>query len=504
LSPEPPRSEAGAEAVSPEPRSLVLLGIPVHDVTEDEAVAWAVARARSRRRGHIVTSNLDFARLAAVDPEMCRIHADAALVIPDGMPLVWISRFFGPRLRERVAGSDLVLRIAEAARDHGLSLYAVGSGPGVAQKALGILQERYPGLRVAGWDSPPLAPILSMEDAAVLDRVRAARPDILLVAFGAPKQEKWIRLHDLDWGVPVSMGIGGSLDFIAGTQARAPRWTHRIGMEWFWRLAGQPRRLFKRYFLDFLFLAGTLARSLLLRLAPAGAIRRPTAPPEDSLRAREARLIVVERGGALPESDGRSIVLDLSGRTWLDSADLGRLVTLARRCRDRGGRLFLVGRAPRVERLLRLQRLHGYLELPESEKELLASLDRLRSSTGPGGAQLHRSAHRLQVLFPEEFGRETVARVREEFLRHWNSGEVREVVLDASRVEFIDSSGARFLLAAQRLVEREPGRSIWLSGFTEDRLRMLRRDGLGAIPVDRRKVFRNGASAESGGPGRRD
>lgn len=483
MSPEPPRSDAASEAASPEPRALVLFGIPVHDVTEDEVVAWMVARARSGRRGHIVTSNLDFARLAAVDPEMRRIHADAELVIPDGMPLVWFSRLFGPRLRERVAGSDLVSRFAEAARDHGLSVYAVGSAPGVAERALGILKERYPGLRVAGWESPPVAPILAMEDAPVLERVRAAHPDVLFVAFGAPKQEKWIRLHHLDWGVPVSIGIGGSLDFIAGTQTRAPRWAQRIGMEWFWRMAGQPRRLFKRYLLDFLYLAGTLTRSLLLRLSPAGPTRLPPPPAPGLLAGREADLILMDAEGKFPEPSARSAVLDLSRRAWLDSEDLGRLASLARRCRERGGRLFLVGRAPRVDRLLRLQGLEGYLALPGSERDLLDSLDRMGPPGATEPARLLRSGPRLEVSIPAEFARETVSRVREEFLRHWNSGEIREVVLDASGMEFMDSAGARFLLAAQRLVEREPGRSIRLSGFSEDRLQVFRREGLGSLPT---------------------
>src|SRR6185295_1702040 len=151
-------------------------------------------------------------------------------------------------------------RLAAVARDHGLSIYALGGKPGVAAEAMRILQERSPGLRVAGCGSPPLSTLLDMDHATIRREISDARPDILLVAFGAPKQDKWIRMNSSRIGVPVSLGIGGSLDFIAGAQKRAPRWTQAIGMEWFWRLASQPTRLFRRYSSNLLFLFVMLTR----------------------------------------------------------------------------------------------------------------------------------------------------------------------------------------------------------------------------------------------------
>ncbi len=478
------------------PGPLVLFGVPVHNVSEAEALTWILERARSHRPGQVVTSNLDFALQAWRDPEMHRIHLEAELVIPDGMPFVWFSRFLGPRLRERVAGSDLVPRLAEAARDRGLSLYAVGGAPGVAERALRILQERYPGLRVAGWESPPMAPLHQMDHEALLRGIREARPDILLVAFGAPKQDKWIRLHLGDWDVPVAIGVGGSLDFIAGVQSRAPGWIRRIGLEWLWRMAGQPRRLFKRYFLDFLFLAGMAGRLFLLKISRGPAARPWPGPDTERLARLGAERIPFRRlrDGAeaeafftehAPGASPKSIVMDLVSSPWLSSLELGVLVRLARKCRAAGRRLCLVGASGRLRALLSLYRLDRYLDLPRSTEEL----ERTLAADGDG-SRLDRAGPRLRLILPEEFGGPAVERIRKEFLRAWGEGALREVVLDAGRMRYIDAAGARFLLAARRLVEREPGRSLWLRGFPVTTLEAMRRDGLEGVRVDRRETFR--------------
>lgn len=481
-----------------EPRVLLLFGVPIHDVTEDQVEAWMMERVRSRQRSHIVTSNLDFVRLASADPEMHRIHLEGDLVIADGMPLVWFSRLFGPALRERVAGSDLIVRFARAARDHQLSVYALGAAPGVAERAMKMLEERFPGLRVAGWESPPPALLMKMEDEATVRKIQEARPDILFVAMGSPKQEKWIRLHHPDLNVPVAIGIGASFDFLAGAQSRAPRWLQKIGMEWLWRLAGQPRRLFHRYFHDFLYLGTWLVRFFLLRCSPGGASRKVPPPDAPVVAAEEAALVRMVRGSMPKAAGARSVVLDLSAHLWLDSVALGSIVSLGRRCRDRGGRLFLAGRAPRVERLLRMLRMDRYLEIPETSEDLLRELRRLRDPQSRGQEHLRRSADRLHVILPREFTRDTVARVRQEFLRHWTTGEIRECVVDASQMSYIDIAGARFLRAAQRLVEREPGRSMWLLGFPDEPLRRMRREGLDSVRVDRRSRFRSMESAAAG------
>src|SRR6185436_10826752 len=341
-----PGGERGSSP-SGTPPLLVLFGVPFHNVTLDESLAWIAARAKSGRSSQIVTTNLDFILQAWKDPEMHRIHHEADLVVADGWPPVAFSGFLGPKLKERVAGSDIVPRLASVARDHGLSLYALGGKPGVAQEAMRILGERAPGLRVAGCGSPPLSSLLDMDHAAIRREIADARPDILLVAFGAPKQDKWIRMNASRIGVPVSLGIGGSLDFIAGTQKRAPRWTQAIGMEWFWRLATQPIRLFRRYSTNLIFLAVMLARLTCIRMLPAGRSVTPDAVPEPSVPALpplstpEAADDFCSRHEAAARTGG--LALNLSDLRWLNSLELGAVARLSRAAREGGRSLLLLG-----------------------------------------------------------------------------------------------------------------------------------------------------------------
>ncbi|MBI4566718.1 MAG: WecB/TagA/CpsF family glycosyltransferase [Planctomycetes bacterium] len=484
---------------------LVLFGIPLQNMTQEETVAWIVDRARSGVPGQVVTANLDFALQARRDPEMHRIQLEGDLVVPDGMPLVWLSRWFGPALKDRVAGSDLVPRLAEAARDNGLSLYAVGSAPGVAEKVMRLLQEQYPGLRVAGWESPPLTPFLDMDHRGIARRIQEAKPDIVLVAFGAPKQEKWIRLHLRDMNAPVAIGVGASLDFLAGEQVRAPQWIQNAGMEWFWRMAREPRRLAKRYAEDLLFLARMLARLAWLRLKPAEA--RRVKPPDPAriaaLGAVWAVFSPLRRAADAedffrtyePVTQERSLVLDLSRTRWLNSLELGALVRLGRVCRRRNRRLYLFSAIPRVRELILLYQLNRYVELAPTMDKLERGLERLRSAEH-FAVRVNRTGHRLQVLLPEEFGRDVAPPAQREVHRHWGSGSIRELVIDASRTTYLDSAGVLFISETGRLADR-PDRGMWLRGFGEPLMKILHRERVNHVRLDRRKRFRwENASAE--------
>ena len=161
--------------------------------------------------------------------------------------IVRLSPFFGPRLKSRVTGSDLVPKLAECAAREGFSVYGLGSADGVARQALEVLKIRNPELKVAGYYSPPFTPLLEMDHRDILQRLERAGPDILFVALGVPKQDKFISMHVRGWNIPVSIGVGGSLDFITGRQKRAPVWMQQLKLEWLWRLCGNPKRLFSRY-----------------------------------------------------------------------------------------------------------------------------------------------------------------------------------------------------------------------------------------------------------------
>ena len=488
--PAPPPSPGGDRGPSPSatPPPLVLFGVPFHNVTLDEALAWIAARAKSGRSSQLVTTNLDFILQAWRDPEMHRIHADADLVVADGWPPVAFSRFLGPRLKERVAGSDIVPRLASVAREQGLSIFALGGKPGVAQEAMRILQERSPGLRVAGCGSPPLSSLLEMDHAALRREVAEARPDILLVAFGAPKQDKWIRMNALRIGVPVSLGIGGSLDFIAGVQKRAPRWTQAIGMEWLWRLASQPIRLFRRYSSNFLFLMMMLARLVTIRLLPAGRFVTPelvpgeSIPPLPALSTSAAAAEFCARHEATART--RGLLLDLSGSRWLNSLELGAIAQLSRAARQDGRTLGLLAVRARVRRLLRLYRMDRILEIPETTEAWTAI--RRRNSEAEADratAWIEEDGH-CRVALPEQFECGEAWRAQEEAERRAAAGKLRRVVVDGRRLRYIDSSGLQFLRTVRRCLEAVPGGTMSVRSFPHQALDLLRREGLGSIPVD--------------------
>jgi N-acetylglucosaminyldiphosphoundecaprenol N-acetyl-beta-D-mannosaminyltransferase len=178
-----------------EPRSVVVFGHQFHDVTFKEAVKWAVSRIRSGPPSYIATVNLDFVMQARRDPEMQRILLEADLVTADGDPLVRTSGLFGPSLRQRVTGSDLVPMLASECAREGLKIFLLGGAEGVAEKVADVLRGHNPGLKICGTYAPPVTGLIEMNHGEILRRLRLAKPDLLLVAFGAPKQEKFINLH---------------------------------------------------------------------------------------------------------------------------------------------------------------------------------------------------------------------------------------------------------------------------------------------------------------------
>jgi N-acetylglucosaminyldiphosphoundecaprenol N-acetyl-beta-D-mannosaminyltransferase len=192
--------------------------------------------------------------LTDADDRLKCLNDRAAFVLADGMPLVWWSRL-GPRpLPERVAGSDLLYGMCERAAQKGYRVYLLGAGPGVAADAAANLVARYPGLIVAGVDCPPFRGLTAAEERDQFERIRAARPDILFVAFGQPKGEFWIADNLDRLNVPVSVQVGASLDFVAGRMKRSPKWMQKTGLEWVYRMAQEPRRLAGRYLANLRFL----------------------------------------------------------------------------------------------------------------------------------------------------------------------------------------------------------------------------------------------------------
>ena len=199
-----------------------MLGLPICNVSMKQAIASIDGRIRSGCCYQIATANLDFVRNARKNPELHKAICDCAMVLPDGYPLVLVAKLLGRPLQGRITGADLTPELARLSAEKGYRIFLLGSSNENARKAIQVLRERYPGAQFVGHYSPAAMPLDEMDNDEIVRRVHEARPDILLVAFGNPKQELWIHRNRERLQVPVSMGIGGTLDLIAGAKRRAP------------------------------------------------------------------------------------------------------------------------------------------------------------------------------------------------------------------------------------------------------------------------------------------
>ena len=216
-----------------------ILGVDVDAVTMAEAVD-IVRRAMDTRAGVMVaTANAEMLMRATHDEELRHILNASALVVPDGAGTVWAARHLGHAMPERVAGYDLAQELLRCAPAEGRRIYFFGSAPGVAEKAKAKAEQLYPGIEIVGVRNGFFSPA---DNAAIIAEIRAARPDLLLVALGVPKQEKWIAAHLAELDVPVAIGVGGTLDVMAGVMKRAPYWMQRAKLEWLFRGLMQPKR----------------------------------------------------------------------------------------------------------------------------------------------------------------------------------------------------------------------------------------------------------------------
>jgi N-acetylglucosaminyldiphosphoundecaprenol N-acetyl-beta-D-mannosaminyltransferase len=241
------------------PAPVRVWGVALTPITFPQTLDLIDRLIAERKPGYFITANLHYAMLTAREPRLAAVNEEAAFILADGMPLVWASRWRSTRLPERVTGADLFPALCEraAARQH--RIFLLGGAPGVAEEAARKMSERFPGLQVVGIEAPPFRPLTPEEQAAMFDRIRAARPDLLFVAFGQPKGEIWLHEHYRVLDVPVCVQVGASIDFAAGRVRRSPRWLQRIGLEWAYRLVSEPRRLLLRYAQNFFFALRMLA-----------------------------------------------------------------------------------------------------------------------------------------------------------------------------------------------------------------------------------------------------
>jgi N-acetylglucosaminyldiphosphoundecaprenol N-acetyl-beta-D-mannosaminyltransferase len=239
--------------LSPESR-VDLFGVAIDAIRMDQAVrqvfSWIDEPSRACR--YVVTPNADHTIMLQEHQGLREAYRDADLVLADGFPVILASRLLGRSLPERVAGSDLVPALFDAADPkRPLRTFLLGAAPGVADRASERIEASWPGVEVVGTYSPPFGfEHDEIEQERMLTRVRTAQPDILVVGLGAPKQEIWVHEHSGEIAAPVVLCVGATIDFLAGERSRAPRWLQRIHLEWFYRMMGEPRRLFWRYAKD--------------------------------------------------------------------------------------------------------------------------------------------------------------------------------------------------------------------------------------------------------------
>ena len=321
-------------------RSSILFGIPFSRVSVADSLDWIGERIRSRKPSFIVTPNLDFAMQAAKDVELQNLLIDADLSLCDGMPIFRFARWAGSTLPEKVSGSDLVPLIFERASREGWRLFLLGASDEVLRTVARRMEREFPGAILAGRHSPPIAPLAKYDHAGISRMIEEARPDLLLVGLGCPKQEKLIAMMYRKLGVPVSIGIGASLDFMAGKVRRSPRWISIAGAEWIVRLVQEPRRLVKRYWGNGLFLLRDLARQCLRvsRGHPDRVHRMQLAESEGILRVsffgHLGSSLFQECEILLPRARSSDVLLDLSGAESLDYDALGFIARLKKECSD--------------------------------------------------------------------------------------------------------------------------------------------------------------------------
>lgn len=231
----------------PLPRTNIL-GVGVSAITMTMALDiinnWIVQRAHE----YVTVTGVHGVMESQRHTHIKKIHNEAGLVTPDGMPLVWLSRLYGHNHVERVYGPDLMLALCERSVEHKHFFY--GGGEGVPDLLAVRLGERFPRLRVVGTYSPPFRALTESEDESVVKMINGAEPDIVWVGLGTPKQELWMADHRNKLDAPVLIGVGAAFDFLAGLKRQAPRWMQRAGLEWFFRLMCEPRRLWRRYLIN--------------------------------------------------------------------------------------------------------------------------------------------------------------------------------------------------------------------------------------------------------------
>jgi N-acetylglucosaminyldiphosphoundecaprenol N-acetyl-beta-D-mannosaminyltransferase len=496
---------------SPERDCVSSLGIPVDNLTLDDTVDRVIAMAKMRdgRARLVSTLNVDFlvnslgTRFTrARHPELLNVLRNSDLVTADGFPILWLSRIVGRPLQQRVCGSDLVPELAARASREGLSIFFLGGGEGVAQAAADTLVARHEDLRIAGatapyihTEGPGLAECVA-DDEAIVEKINTSGADILLVGLGNPKQELWFNRNRDKLKVPVSIGVGGTFEFITGSTRRAPEWVRRMNLEWIYRITQDPGRLWRRYTKGLFKLAALSAPLMYSRAAEmiAFAGRRPEAP--DAIRWRTIwssrdQALAVLRLPRLVTRDYLTVLVqsllerrgantlhlvDFSDVKKVEMAGHQALFSLAEIQHDEGGNLQLMAMPEALRRDLAASRVLDALSAGEGDA--LGALG--------GGANLRGGGFSCRSYVLEESaliflgGRVSGSSLAQlafvECLQH--TARDRECIIDLRNATLLESSA---IAALAPFLSGKVGDSgcVMFSGVSPDARQMFRMAGLG-------------------------
>ena len=441
---------------------IAILGVPFDNVTTPETLAAIGKMIASGQPHYGATANVDFIVQAMKDVELRRILFDAHLVLADGMPIVWASKFLGNPLPERVTGSGMIPQLLELAEQKRWKVFFLGGTEQSVATAAEKTRAKHPKLQLVGAYSPPFKPLLEMDHADILRRLHETKPDIVLVAFGCPKQEKWINMNYRAAGVPFMVGVGATIDFLAGTFKRAPVWIQKSGTEWIFRMVQEPKRLASRY--------GTGLR--VFTFAILKQLFRLHAWLPSFQKSKGAEIVHDLQGNFVIQAPGRlgatevkafrdewlravengHVMLDLSNTTFVDSTGIGLLIRLRKRARELGYEFYLIAPRPPVVAALRMMKLDEFFTVQASVAGAQFIMDSVArspvvSSVMEATELRIRWSGEVTVLNAVELGVHT-----ESELSQTSPG--MRVVIDLSRVVFVDSTGIGLMLRFKKNLHR--------------------------------------------------
>lgn len=485
---------------------IAILGIPVDSFTMDETVQYIFdlieGYSADRKPRLVCTANTDFIAntlswnlSTSGHPELLDILRKADLVTADGMPIVWTSRFLGPEIKQRVTGSDLVPKLAKEAALKNKSIYFLGGNPGSAGEAAKILKDRNPGLIISGWDSP-FVHIQGSElidaydnDEAIVEKINSSKADILLIGFGNPKQEIWFERNRHRLQVPVSIGIGGTFEFITGAVTRAPVWMRNSGLEWLFRFTQDPKRLWKRYLLDFLKFGFLVWPSIIsYRYAKSTALhdylqRCKTQVSYKYMTRGEEEILSVTLPGSIdskaasrlqiliPKRPMTHLIIDFSDVAFIDSVGLGLLIIFMLNWDSGGYKVFLTCINPTLKKCLadnRMNDLCGFRQC-ETVMEALTSLDGL-SREKNYSIELTKEGNRCNIRISGDLRLSGIP--FNEIKAVSSPTREEECIVDLSTLTSINNSGVIFILKLKDALQKR-GNKCSITGARGDVDRMF-------------------------------